>query len=448
MAAGLSARQAHLLALHARPEWRLVSVSGPAGSGKTWAAVRGSLDRWSLHYRGCAFLVGSKTRDLLEHTVMAEARDWAAERGTTIRKTDNGWTVPSALGGVNHLVPLVYAEGDVAVERIRGLSLGGAYLDEATSMRPRLLSMLHTRMRVGDCPQMVATMNPQSPTHWWKRLVLDRRRPEWPWIRFGIDDNPSLDPAVKAEMAEALTGVEYQRLFLGLWVPNAGLVYAEIFLPGRLSEPPEGTRMVRTVAAADHADSGITHALLGRLDTEGRWWITHEWRWDDHGKDQGLRSAAWKAARLVEWAAAHGHRRNALWIVDPHAKGLTAALREAGAPHVEDGWDDIRNGAQAVKHALSAGRLHVAPACVHLVNELGELSWDERAAEHGDDVPTDVDDHGADALRYLVATTNVLRRSGKWLDRDPVAKRSAQLLEPELRRSRLTGRPLRVGRLA
>ncbi|WP_323178729.1 hypothetical protein [Streptomyces sp. NBC_01381] len=54
---------------------------------------------------------------------------------------------------------------------------------------------------------------------------------------------------------------------------------------------------------------------------------------------------------------------------------------------------------------LAADRLLVHDSCEGLLAELPGYSWDPKATERGDDAPIKVDDHSADALRYVIHST-------------------------------------------
>ncbi|MEV7196021.1 hypothetical protein AB0N81_30075 [Streptomyces sp. NPDC093510] len=63
-----------------------------------------------------------------------------------------------------------------AVDKIKGLTLAGAYCDELTTYPETFFQMLETRLSVHGA-QWYATTNPEGPNHWLRKQYLDRTRP-------------------------------------------------------------------------------------------------------------------------------------------------------------------------------------------------------------------------------------------------------------------------------
>ncbi len=55
-----------------------------------------------------------------------------------------------------------------------------------------------------------------------------------------------------------------------------------------------------------------------------------------------------------------------------------------------------------VASLLSARRLKVHRRCAGLIAELTGYVWNSKATQRGEDVPLKLNDHGPDALRYVV----------------------------------------------
>ncbi len=68
---------------------------------------------------------------------------------------------------------MVGANDERAEEKIRGMTLAGAYVDEASVLPESFCKMLLTRLSV-EGARLYATTNPDSPMHWLKRDYLDR----------------------------------------------------------------------------------------------------------------------------------------------------------------------------------------------------------------------------------------------------------------------------------
>ena len=112
------------------------------------------------------------------------------------------------------------------VDKIRGSSIKYCYGDEVTTWHEDVFTMLKSRL---DKPysKFDGTLNPESPHHWVKKFLdsdADIYRQS-----YTIDDNPTLDPDVVANLKREYSGtVYYDRYILGLWTPAEGVIYRHI----------------------------------------------------------------------------------------------------------------------------------------------------------------------------------------------------------------------------
>lgn len=112
------------------------------------------------------------------------------------------------------------------VDKIRGSSIKYCYGDEVATWHEDVFTMLKSRL---DKPysKFDGTLNPESPHHWVKKFLdsdADIYRQS-----YTIDDNPTLDPDVVANLKREYSGtVYYDRYILGLWTPAEGVIYRHI----------------------------------------------------------------------------------------------------------------------------------------------------------------------------------------------------------------------------
>jgi hypothetical protein len=95
--------------------------------------------------------------------------------------------------------------------------------------------------------------------------------------------------------------------------------------------------------------------------------------------------------------------------VDPSALSFRTELRNRGIVQTE-AVNKVLDGIRLVSNLMGKGKLKVHRSCQYLLDEIDGYSWDDRAALLGEDKPIKVNDHGADALRYAVNTTQRLWR--------------------------------------
>ncbi|CAM5367252.1 PBSX family phage terminase large subunit [Streptomyces californicus] len=68
----------------------------------------------------------------------------------------------------------------------------------------------------------------------------------------------------------------------------------------------------------------------------------------------------------------------------------------------------VLDGIRTISSLLGTGDLLIHESATGLVEELPGYSWDDTAAEAGEDKPIKENDHSCDALRYGVRTTEAL----------------------------------------
>ena len=125
----------------------------------------------------------------------------------------------------------VYFEGvnDIRAEnKIRGLTLDGAYCDELTLFSEDFFAMLLSRLSKPGA-KLFATTNPDSPYHWLKVNYIDaaeKRGLSLLFLNFLLEDNTTLDAEYVENLKKEYTGVFYDRFILGRWVVAEGLIYS------------------------------------------------------------------------------------------------------------------------------------------------------------------------------------------------------------------------------
>ena len=223
MRIGYTKKQAALLRLFAQGKLhRYTILSGSVRSGKTWI----SLVIWAFWVatrpKDGVYMMCGKTIEALDRNCLRPLQalvgrrnfiyNAKAKRGTLFGRT-------------------VYFEGcnDVRAEnKIRGLTLFGAYCDELTLFTEDFFAQLLARLSAPGA-KLIATTNPDTPMHWLYKNYINRPKTAQPIdlgvYTFLLDDNTTLDPEYVEEIKKDYEGVFYQRMILGLWVVAEGAIY-------------------------------------------------------------------------------------------------------------------------------------------------------------------------------------------------------------------------------
>lgn len=408
--AGFSPRQIWSIA---RANSRVSLWTGSIRSGKTIA----SLLRWLIYVAhapaGGALVIVGRTRESIARNVFGPLSDRSIFGVLADHVTYTaGAPTAQILGRTIHVLGASDARAEMV---LRGLTVAGAYVDEATLVSEAFWTQLLGRMSVPGA-QLFATTNPDGPAHWLKRQVVDRAAElGYQVFRFKLTDNTHLDPGYVAQICREYVGLWYRRFILGEWVQAAGAIY-ETWDPTRHVAPAATFPTIERVLALG-VDYGDTHHTRGYLlglgpDTrdghtgESRLYVLAEWA-PGHATvgEQSAALQTWLAAQPAEWRAPE-------WVaVDSAAATLRHQLHYDGVPGVRNAHKAVLPGIRTVAGLLAVDKLVVADTCTQLIERLPGYVWDEKATARGEDAPVKADDDEVDALRYAVYTTRLTWRS-------------------------------------
>lgn len=383
---------------------RLNIWQGSVRSGKTVSSLLRFLMAVATAPSSGRVLLFGKTRESVNRNVFAVLTD-PAIFGPLARlvKYNPGAPTGTILG---REVDVLGANDAKAEPKVRGMTLCLAYGDELTTVPEPFFAQILARLSVAGA-QLFGTTNPDAPNHWLRKKYLLRQGElnlrTW---HSTLDDNPHLDPQYVADLKVEYVGLWYKRFILGRWVQAEGAVF-DMFDEDRHVVPvlPEIHRWISL--GIDYGTRNATAALVLAVGVDGRLYLTHEWRHDPAVARRQLTDAslsrelrAWLARLEIgpEWT-----------VVDPSAASLRLQLHEDGmTPALAD--NSVLDGIRLMSSLLGNGQLRIHASCKGLIDEIPGYSWDDKAAERGEDAPIKADDHSIDAARYAIKTTEVLWR--------------------------------------
>lgn len=390
---------------------RINIIEGSVRSGKTYS----TLILWALWLatrpKSGKYLMAGRTLTALKRNCLEPLQELLGADNMSFS------TAAKRARIFGRTVELEGAANALSENKIRGVTLSGAYVDEITLMPREFFTMLLSRLSAPGA-QLFGTTNPDSPGHWLKTDFLDRPDLDLYRRQFLLEDNTTLPPDYIENLKREYTGVFFDRFIRGEWVAAEGAVYP-MFDPNShvcRAEPELTAQWV----GVDYGHSNPTCFL--RLGTDGSAvWVTDEYY---HRADRtGSKSPREYARDLARFAAGTD-----MVVVDPSAEGFILQLREdAPGLHVRRADNAVSEGIQLVASALSAGILKIHPRCKNLIRELAGYRWDPKASLGGQDKPIKLDDHACDALRYaLMAHRREINRrlinlERKTLSPDPLA---------------------------
>lgn len=337
---------------------------------------------------------------------------------------------PKAIGGygmtsdrvkiMGRWVWIIGANDAQAESKIRGLTLAGAYVDEATLLPEAMFVQLLGRLSVKGA-RLFATTNPDSPSHWLKTNYIDRidTLDGWGFWHFTMDDNPGLTPEYVAAKKKEFTGLWYRRFIEGEWVSAEGAVY-DMWDPTAHVVPWDSLpRMVDCYAVGiDYGTQNPTAALILAMGENGHLYLADEFRIDANNRGHGTWTDREQSEALLRWLKEKQHfphPENAdlhprRLIVDPAAASFKVQLQQDNAWGLTDADNDVLYGIRLTANGLASGWLHVSDRCTGFIAEAPGYSWDPKAQLAGTDKPIKTADHSLDAARYALTTTERLWR--------------------------------------
>ncbi len=336
---------------------------------------------------------------------------------------------------------VVGANDERAQDKIRGITLAGAYVDEVSTMPESFFSMLTTRFSV-EGAQLFGTTNPEGPRHWLKLNWLDRAClhlrgdgtlatravPKVPSddpgepirlhrFSFRLTDNPYLPAGYLDTVLRQYTGLWRRRFIDGEWVAADGVVYDGFDYDRHIVDTlPPITKWL--ALGVDYGTSAPFAALLIGVGADNRLYVCGEYRYESAAHRRTKTDGEY-SAELATWLDAFpipdsdpplfGVRPQ--WTaVDPSALSFITQLYRDGRLTPTPANNSVLDGIRQVAWLIAADRLRVHRSCAGLLAELPGYVWDPKATAEGEDRPLKEADHSCDALRYGIATTESVWR--------------------------------------
>jgi phage terminase large subunit len=399
-----------------------VLISGPAGTGKSRAALEKIL-LLALEYPNMRALIVRKTATSLKTSGQVTwqtsvAHELLLNGVLTWRVADSQYVFENGsvvvLGGLDKASRIMSTEYDII------------FVQEATELDENDWESLTTRLRNGVVPfqQLIADCNPSTPTHWLKARtdsgktkLLESHHEDNPTL-FNLSGEIRSQGASYLSKLDNLTGVRYQRLRKGRWVAAEGVIYEDfgsIHLVDRdsLLQEPGFASWTRWWAV----DFGFTNPFVLQCwaeDPDGRLYLYRE---------------LYRTQTLVE-----DHAKAILDIVAPEGKWIEPKPRGIICDHDAEGRATLERGlgmgTTAAHKAVTEGiqavqvrckvkadgrpRLFIVRDCTvrrdssladshrptSTLEEVPGYVWSDKSKK---EEPIKQDDHGCDAMRYIVA---------------------------------------------
>lgn len=377
-------------------------ADGAVRSGKTSLMTVAFVDDAMRRFDGQRFGICGKTVDsAVKNIVMPYLGLSWAKRRYSIRWRRGDKTLVVRCGDVSNVFEVFGGKDESSFALIQGRTLAGVLFDEVALQPRSFVEQALARCSV-DGSKFWFNCNPDSPEHWfYKEWVLQPEKHNAARLRFQLEDNPALSPAIVARYKSMYAGVFYRRYILGEWCMAEGLVYT--FTEDHITDdvPDAAEYYISVDYGTMNPFSAGLWAVTGARATRIR-----EYYYS--GRETNVqRTDEEYCADIKRLAEGYDIRKV---VVDPSAASFIAALRKCGFTVIK-AKNDVLDGIRKTAVMLSDGTIKIHRGCADSIREFGLYRWDDKAAA---DTVIKENDHAMDDIRYFCNTIMV----GKVRNRD------------------------------
>lgn len=390
--------------------WKLPKTSrcdalicdGSVRSGKSLSMTIGFI-LWSCsEFNGQTFAICGKTAGSIQRNVILPMQQWLEGVAKISLKLSRSCFDVTMNGNTNRYY-FFGGKDESSYMLIQGMTLAGVMFDEVALMPKSFVEQTLARCSVTGS-RFWFNCNPDSPQHWfYKEWIRKLDKKNAAYLHFTMDDNYSLDPAVKKRYENLYTGVFYERYILGSWVLAEGLVYGAVFAKDR--------HVLKNYAPSNNAEFYVS-VDYGTLNpcSMGLWAVENnravrlkEYYYDGRKKNVQKTDEEYYAAleRLTE-----GFNIKYV-IIDPSAASFMTTIKKHRKFSVRKARNDVLNGIRTTMNMLNNNKLFFCECCKDTFREFALYRWDDKKSHEKDTVIKE-NDHAMDDIRYFCYT--VLRR--------------------------------------
>lgn len=389
-----------------------IIADGAIRSGKTVAMSLGFVF-WAMEtFDAQNFIMAGKTISSFKRNVLQNLKLMLTSRGYHWVYHLSGDT-PNMLEvtrkGKTNYFHIFGGKDEASQDLVQGITAAGAFFDEVALMPESFVNQATGRCSMAGS-KFWFNCNPAGPAHWFKTNWIDKKKEKGLiYLHFTMEDNLSLDEAIKARYRSMYVGVFFKRYIKGLWAVAEGLIYTMCTDKNYYTDEERPISLKSTAQKYIAVDYGTTNpcVFLEIWDDGETIWIDREYRWDSRSEEarrtgNPQKTDAQYADDMTEFMGTAPEEQCTI-VVDPSAASFIAELRNRGF-YVKPADNEVLDGIRAVATLLALRELMINKSCRGLRSEMRSYAWDEKAAERGEEKPVKQMDHGADALRYFVKT--------------------------------------------
>lgn len=303
---------------------------------------------------------------------------------------------------------IIYLSGDneTDIDRVRGLTLGAAYLDEVAICPEYLWQVVAARIRDPNGSGRIWITTTPKGFNWVYDYFGNKSKgtPE-DYAIFGgsTEDNPYTPEGYKDTLKAMYAGAFAKQELYGEFIGFEGLVYSEFRRNVHIVKPEQmPSKFKEIVCGVDWGWTNPTAVIWAGVDADMRVWLLDEVYQKQLQIDSIIDLIQQKNANME---VKYGMRPNR-YLCDPSTPENIDKLKIVGL-NAKPSDNEVLAGISTVGARLALQgdnktRLYVADKCINTIYEFETYRYkDKKEGRPEKEEPLKIFDHGMDAIRYI-----------------------------------------------
>lgn len=288
------------------------------------------------------------------------------------------------------------------MERIRGMTAFGAYINEGTTGVEEVIREIFNRCS-GEGARILMDTNPDNPEHFIKKEYIDKADGEKIiQIHYQLDDNTFLSDRYKENIkATTPSGQFYDRDIKGLWVNAEGTVYKDFDKPTMTVSEVDRRNITTYIAGVDWGYEHFGSICVIGITSKGEHYLLEEYVEQHQEIDYWVNVAK----KIIE-----KYGNIPFYCDTARTEHIARFLREGIVARYAN--KERLSGIEIVASLMKQKKFFVLENCKHFFKEVYNYVWDSKKGE-----PIKANDDLLDSVRYAIYTYYLAKQSNQILQR-------------------------------
>ena len=286
---------------------------------------------------------------------------------------------------------LCILRGWEAIETLRGQQFDFIVIDEVATMRSFLngWEQVVSPTLTDTKGEVLFISTPKGYNAFYTLYNFQEKDEDFKSFKFTSYDNPYIPKEEIDRQKRNLPEDSFAQEFLADFRKRTGLVYPEFNRDKHVfKEGGQPAHTVRELLGVDFGYTNPTAIIWVERDNDDNYWITQEWY-----RTGKTNTELTEYVKTIECNKVYP---------DPAEPARIEEFRRAGI-NVQEVSKDITKGVDTVRELFKTNRVHISTSCPILMSELEMYHYpDKRINSNEPEKPVKEDDHGVDALRYVL----------------------------------------------